>query len=717
MRGFEFAGKKGTSMTFDEFLVALPKAQPASRPIEAAAVGWASYVNAPNPRFVAPPLHSDNPIVTGRTSVVLVSAAGAVGKSTLGKEIARRTGAPLVNLATRKVGSDAAVGLITKMFGAAAAPLVFSELADGTSLVVLDALDETKVGSGDGNFDAFLEDLASLVKAERSRPVFVLLARTETADWIEYFLVENRRIPLARYAIDYFAEEAAREFVDRYAKDRASRAGFGPVEPDSTPFRQARDGLLEGIKREVATDEQGEDALVRSVVGYAPVLEAVGEYLLEEESRKNYHRLLQALKQKGREWELLLQVAEALLQREQQKMASKIREKLEPVAGARWSQWDQLYLPEEQFHRLLARRFKLHQPTLPVTLPPDLRHEYERSVEHALDEHPFRGSALGLHPVFGEYLYARVLADPTGAAFPGGDRVREVLKGENYLPTRALCRFVLTITARTAQPRIAAGDFGFLYESILSDQEKPGDVWLVLSAIGSGDDHHGWLLAHGQVIDFRVTDTEKGIWFWRRLAYMHASVRCGVELGFPGGEFGLGPSVDLECSTISCPALEMRVYLGNDNEEDEVVLVARTFERMGRAPGVHGKHFVVRGETVPWPWSAHQDRDSMSVHASEKVVEAYNHLARILLWFRASGYRQMARVDDLVEKVAPGGTRRAKALLGFCVDQGLIRPGRVYVLNDDTLARYQINYADLKRRVLREPVIRLLEDFLREGGA
>ncbi len=382
-------------MTFEQFLGLLPEVKAESYPIQDVAKPWAEYVTEQTPRFVAPPLLGERPIVPGQTSAVILSAPGAVGKSTVGREVARRRRAPLVDLAARKVGHYAAVGLITHMFGPPQAALAFAELAGGTLLLVVDALDETRLGSGEANFDAFLEDLGTVFKGPRPAPSVVLLARTDTADWIDLFLTEELRVPVARYSVDFFEEDAAREFVVRYVRWRSANT----VATDSQPFVRARDELLEGIKGAVA-DDGGDGRLTRSVTGYAPVLEAVSEYLLEEENRRNYHRLLQALLREAREWELLLQVSEVLLDRERQKVARQCRDRLAPLAAG-WAEWDSLYSPEEQFQRLLASRFKMPQPSLPPGLPVPLRQQYEEVVQAALFDHPFHGSVDGLHPLFG----------------------------------------------------------------------------------------------------------------------------------------------------------------------------------------------------------------------------------------------------------------------------------------------------------------------------
>jgi hypothetical protein len=116
---------------------------------------------------------------------------------------------------------------------------------------------------------------------------------------------------------------------------------------------------------------------------------------------------------------------------------------------------------------------------------------------------------------------------------------------------------------------------------------------------------------------------------------------------------------------------------------------------------------------VPWPWAAYREEEPADTGATPEIRQAYNHLARLLLWFRAGGYRDIARVDDLMERVAPGGTTTARNLLEFLVERGLINSsGKLYTLVDGVVASYGINYVDLRRRNLKQPVVNLLRDFV-----
>jgi hypothetical protein len=437
------------------------------------------------------------------------------------------------------------------------------------------------------------------------------------------------------------------------------------------------------------------------------MLRAISDYLVDDERRKNYHRLLQALQREGREGDLLAQAAEDILDREQEKRISDLKGRF-MSAPAPFEDWDRLYTRQEQIERLLALRFGLQPPPPPSEVPAPLRQEYQEAITQALEEHPFRGSVEGLHPVFGEYLYAWLLADP---AWREESRARESLRTSTFLATPALAWFLLALTSRSHKPSVAASDFGFLYESLQSQEQRPGDVTIRIGD-ASEDELSVWVNTRGRILEFSGVEANEGLWLWRRLAFAHVGVGCEVTLGAPGGEFALGPGVYLDCSRLRFPAADYRIYSGGGADDDAVTLVADDLEGMARAPVVLGTDFAVSGNSVPWPWSDYSGPSPDRAANEEELRAAYNHLARILLWFRAGGYPEIARVDELVIKAAAGRSPTAQALLEFCVDKGLILRGRLYTLNEDALTQLGINYTDLRGRVLREPVKALLREFL-----
>ncbi len=160
------------SSTFDELTARLPAA--VRLPLAQSA---GDAVEAPNhkPFFVAPTLtaiwQSDL-----QPSIVLVSARGAVGKTTFARELASRTGAHLWPLGKYQVGHQFLEGALAKAYGDESYSGVARELREGRRLVVLDGLDEARLHAGQKNFDAFLDGLIERFHQSGERPSVWLVA-------------------------------------------------------------------------------------------------------------------------------------------------------------------------------------------------------------------------------------------------------------------------------------------------------------------------------------------------------------------------------------------------------------------------------------------------------------------------------------------------------------------------------------------------------------
>src|SRR5947209_5059714 len=131
---------KPMTRTFESFLDRLPTCGGADRFALAPSEPGFGYPSASLKQFVAPLLAerldvqaSDDP------AVVVISAAGAVGKSTLAREIAFRKGSPLWDLATAKpVGHHSLIGQLTNSYGYTNSPSAFKALEAGTLFLVID---------------------------------------------------------------------------------------------------------------------------------------------------------------------------------------------------------------------------------------------------------------------------------------------------------------------------------------------------------------------------------------------------------------------------------------------------------------------------------------------------------------------------------------------------------------------------------------------------
>jgi hypothetical protein len=185
--------------------------------------------------------------------ILLVSAPGAVGKSTLAREIAHATGAVYIDLAEADpVGGNTLSGGLVKSG-------IYNDWQNQSTAVLIDGLDEARFRVTQQSFEAFLSDVAELA-ANRAVPT-VLFGRTGAIQdtWL---LLDAAKV--AVFEIGYYGPDASIEFSE--AQLRALR----PSTQHADAERRAIALLLEKLRTQTESDGD-------RFAGYAPVLRAVAE--------------------------------------------------------------------------------------------------------------------------------------------------------------------------------------------------------------------------------------------------------------------------------------------------------------------------------------------------------------------------------------------------------------------------------------------------------
>ncbi len=634
----------------------------------------------------------------------------------LAERIALEKNSPLWDLGAVQVGHGFATGTVAGAFGDDLFSKIAGELRQGERVIVFDALDEGRLRAGEANFEGFLDGIVERFSTPRRSSALVLLGREDSITWADLWL-NDKGVTTARYDIEYFDQEGSQEFIEKYlanlppTKIRAKESIRTRSE-----FLEARDAVLKRLADCVPEAPE-------PVVGYAPVLIVVSEYLNEG----NPHGLLQ----KVMRWnlqdpaQLLAQVARELLEREH---TQKIGELLPNALNAppSFSAWEKLYTPDEQCLRLLAIECKYNLAARPPSeLPPALRNDYENAIKPWLDDHPFAGQQ-----VFREYVYAWLLRQE-GVEPNLRDAVRRRLTAPEtkYLPSRLLADFLVARRGGdTINPAsVEAKDFGLLHESVMAGCTNGEVVRLTLLSGAPGTPIEGeiaWLVIRpdnpsegeksARRLPLILQNSEAGIWFWRRLAHATVQVSVPVQLGLAAHDFILGPDVDIECEAFACKSPALRVIAGDEGHA--VTIAARTYGA-DDSPTIIGRpedrgEFRVSWELMRYPWVANRFAAQESVTVTPRIREAVQKFRRILVFFRAEGHDDIARSVELIENRAVAGTGLARDVLEFCLKKRLISRGpNFYLLNRAAMDRRAINWRDINTRNLSPAIAEFFKDF------
>lgn len=187
-----------------------------------------------------------------------------------------------------------------------------------------------------------------------------------------------------------------------------------------------------------------------------------------------------------------------------------------------------------------------------------------------------------------------------------------------------------------------------------------------------------------------------------------------VRIGVPRVDFVLGPDVEVDCGTFTCESNAVRVLA--PREEIAVSLAAQGYH--GEVVELLGRHDDRVGLRVNWaspqyPWNRYAWRQERGMPVSPELQDAFLKLRRILVRFRAEGFDEIARHEDLIENSAVAGSGLARSLLQFCIESRLIRKARPwYVLERQAMNQLGIHWQDIRERRMSPTIVQFLRNFL-----
>jgi hypothetical protein len=701
--------------------------------------GALRYVEASFDSFVPPTFRQDTGDIA-HAQVIIVSAPGAVGKSTLAKELAFTCQAPLWDLAADKpIAGHSLAGVLSDTFDDAALE-IRQGLKNGSALLVIDALDEARIKTNEASFEAFIGDVAKLARTSQGTS-FILLGRTQVAE-LTWMLLEYSDVQTALLEIEPFDPEIAKHYIDRRVKTRNDLA-WERIQAHRGPFEEARDAIFQLLTQTI--DGQGvlghERSVAHDFLGYAPVLDAISELFIGE---TNYYDLRIRLTQNGgklaseaseRPLSLLRRIVEEILEREtRQKLLYNIRPELEKLAAeVNWKSWETLYTPVEQVDRLLARIVGAEYHRDPDTLPPKLAPEYESRLATWLPEHPFLRNDTLANVVFESYVLARSLVAGTASTRALAERY---IARPDYRPASLLAEFYFLFTREMGSRQVPVEHLGILYDAMVSAESEAHRLRLSLDGPESMAEGESSLEVDGEfeVLTWSLEDGSMDVlsaWsftcelsddsvisFESGLREASIVVPCTVRLGSEGSEFRLGPNVTLRSSHLIMPSKTLVVEakpLRRVEDDGSVTLEADLCtSNLVERPVVRGQLQVSWPGAEKYPWTEFNTVTTLGAFKSEHLGEAYRRFRRIVQTLRSHSKGSLARFKDKVEHQRVLQGLMGQRLLEQLKEDGvLLEIGEFYHWNPSKASeQVGISWMDLKKWSTSERLTRYLELFI-----
>ncbi|BCJ64837.1 hypothetical protein [Polymorphospora rubra] len=294
------------------------------------------------------------------SSIILISARGAAGKSRSAEELSRQLGAPLW-----KLEKDKAVGATSLLFVLGRYLNVTDVMAalasEESPTVLIDSLDEARARVSGTSWAEFLESLAD---ASRHGCRFVLFGRERTLEevWVS---LADAGTSLAWIEISHFGPEERLQYVDGVVTHRSRNS----LVLSGKYYQAARDAVLKSVVSSVPSQA------AETFAGYAPVLDAVAAVLLREENHFAVSNAFGTSSGGTRHLQELKHILDDLLIRDQGKM--------KPVATQLGLDPSSTYGPEEQIDWLCHDLEGVRSQTSHTSVIPKLEMITSKTCDHS----------------------------------------------------------------------------------------------------------------------------------------------------------------------------------------------------------------------------------------------------------------------------------------------------------------------------------------------
>lgn len=666
--------------------------------------------------FVPPSLRRVDEAGPLGSPLLLISAPGAVGKSTLAAALASARDAWVWDLSKLQLGSNCFVGTIAEAFGASQLGPILMELGKGRMLFVLDAFDEAEVLSGWQRIETFVREVWSIVQGAPSTAV-VLLARSETAALLHMLLHElaGSAPRHAALEVEYFDRNSAETFLDQ----TLLAVGTDAHRTHAKTFQGALDALFKAVAAGMGVDAEHiwESEQGRSFLGYAPVLQAVARYFAE--SSADFNKVAGELSEAGGSAAglgMINALIERLLVREAAKLSDPLKRSLPEYSN--WDGWSSLYGRDQQLRCILrhVRRQPLVSQAEIHALPAWLQKEFLAAVAAFVQNHPFVRDRRYAGPAFRDFVLGYGLRDRAAQPLAEAE-----LGAAEFVPTVLLADFHV----RASDAPVNARHFGYIYESAIASRAFSDTSRTTLVPVADHPGLHDLEIdkgageldgSAGRLVTRLLIEPGSPLTIRSRLRDAFMEVDGALALGVAKGEVELeNVQVSAKELVINAQSVIARCY----DQSAGVEITAEAYSQISPNLAVRKLGSGAFSATWPasdtYPWSvASSDPTKNSIVDLDSALFA---LGRIMSWFRRDRRRELARYWELIDNVAVGGHPVRQAMLRYLVQKSILyRKGNFYMVSSDAAANYAINFASIRQRPTPPKLQAFLTSFVADAG-
>jgi hypothetical protein len=302
----------------------------------------------------------------------------------MAKYLSATSCAPFLDLAELAVATGSLKGLISDLVGNGDAVTAFHA---GQIPIIVDALDEGRLRSGENGFEKFLETSFQFILQNRSNKnstKLLFIGRHDSIDnALTWLSLVGEGITHSVLSVEFFKENDARKLIDVYAQKSAPQgAAYFRHKKAANELIDAYFSAIEGALV-LNTGDLWKSEAGLAFAGYAPVLAALGGLLSELE---NFSDVATRLKSEGRReaWTVIETVLDEILSRESGKLCEKLKTQIDvPIPAETYDVHEQMLFCTRYLHNM-----PLGASTR-VKMPPSDQVKYYDMVKQLIVDHPF----------------------------------------------------------------------------------------------------------------------------------------------------------------------------------------------------------------------------------------------------------------------------------------------------------------------------------------
>lgn len=628
------------------------------------------------------------------SKIILFSAPGATGKSALAKFVSFSKKALLWDLSKEKIANHSFSGMLVESLGTKLFSEFTNGLETGDAVLVIDALDEAEMISGRIAIETLLMDLRAVCMNSTS-PNVILFARTETAHFIkEFYSKDPAKLEIAHYEISFFEEKDAINFI----KNKISQ---------TTTVTRATDKWIKE-QFDVIKDIIGEDeSVIKSFLGYAPVLEALAVYFIDE---PNTMRLLQHTQDSTNAF---CQIMKYILDREKDKVVQGFKQRCQREFPS-FDNWDILYSEEEQIKRIAD--YLIFNSTdynnCKLDLPNELAAEYGELIESFLKDHPFMRISARENTfevdfagvAFRDYVLSKLMN------MSGYDYYAQEFFSNRKDGVRCPSSLFFDFYRNFSQENTKNSHFQYLYESF-----KAKEVADSLTSINIEEDENAVYYCFESVIvkksgpiirvEFEAPSTKEMGLTIKQINNAYIDVLGDVIL-----ESGENEDVTINNSTIKCRKILLcasNIMLIGEKPGETLLAPAEGFEikRTG-IPKFEIRTDVEESIKISSPdihnwYKLSQYEYNLSDESSLDLTKFENAVKNILKYFRKHGKDAPGRHFEFIKNIIIGGSALKQSVHDFFLSDKIFyqddKDPKQYKLNMENLEKYGVNWGAISQ--------------------